>query len=119
MGASLREFRDAVRRQIEADLETEQRTAEALRAEVIPQLEAAIASARAARTAGRAWLFGSFAWGEPRAESDIDVLVEWCADPDALAADIGRATGRAAHVVELAHAPATLRARVLAEGKPL
>jgi predicted nucleotidyltransferase len=104
---------------IEADLARETQQAEALRGSVIPVVVERIEQARRAGRCARVWLFGSFAWGEPRERSDVDLLVEGCADPDALAADVWRHVERAVHVVALERAPASLVERVLESGKAL
>jgi predicted nucleotidyltransferase len=104
---------------IEADLAREAEQAEVVRRSVLPRLAEGLISARRAGRCGRAWLFGSFAWGKPSEHSDIDVLAADCADPDELAAELWRHTERAVHVVALETAPETLRRRVLDEGQPL
>ena len=104
---------------IEADLRREEAEESALRTEVTATTSALIADARRRGVCGQAWLFGSFAWGRPEPRSDVDVLVEGCADPDALAAELWQATGRPAHVIEREKAPASLLERVYQDGKPL
>lgn len=61
---------------------------------------AAVAALRAKGKLSRAWLFGSYAWGQPTAASDLDVMVEGTDDPFALAAEIGAAVKLDVHVVE-------------------
>jgi predicted nucleotidyltransferase len=112
-------FRRCVIAGIEADLARETQQAEALRGSVVPVVVERIEQARRAGRCARVWLFGSFAWGEPRERSDVDLLVEGCADPDALAADVWRHVERAVHVVALERAPASLVERVLESGKAL
>jgi len=112
-------FRRRVRHVVEEELEREGADAERLRRQVVPAASQAVAHARAAGRCGRAWLFGSFAWGGATSRSDVDVLVEHCADPDELAAELWRVCDRPVHVVELDKAPATLRERVLREGVPI
>jgi predicted nucleotidyltransferase len=112
-------FRRRVLEVIEEDLAREEREAEAQRAVVHSRTADVIERARAEGRCGGAWLFGSFAWGMPGARSDVDVLVERCEDPDALAADIWRATERPAHVVQRERASESLVTRALADGKPL
>jgi len=112
-------FRSRVLAGIEADLAREDREEAARRSEVLPALTAVLERTRADQRCGRAWLFGSFAWGHPGERSDIDVLVERCADPDTLAVEIWRATDRPAHVIELERAPASLVERAQRDGLPL
>ena len=109
-------FRRRVRQTVLRELEREDHAAEHLRAEVLPKLRSAIAEARARAECGRAWLFGSFAWGQPTERSDVDLLVEDCPSPDGLAGQLWSACGRPAHVIELRTAPEGLVARVLGEG---
>lgn len=104
---------------IESDLAREAEQAEVLRNIVVPVVVEALAKARREGRCERAWLFGSFAWGRPNERSDIDLLVEGCDDPDALAAEVWRRVERAVHVVALERAPESLVRRVLAEGRPL
>ncbi len=109
-------FHDTVRRRIEADLEQERAEAAAIRAEVMPDIRGAIEDARRRALCGRAWLFGSFAWGQPTDRSDIDVLAEDCTDGIPVAAVLTEHTGRLAHVVPIEDAPPSLRERVLSSG---
>ena len=97
-------------------IDAEAAAADDLRTSVLPRLRAAIAEARAERSIGRAWLFGSFAWGLPTDRSDVDLLVESRGDPLGLAGHLGGAVGRDAHVIPLERAPESLVARALAEG---
>lgn len=115
----LRAFRRRWLAGIEADLRREQAEAEAERTRVLPLVREIIADARRRASCRRAWLFGSFAWSQPEPRSDVDLLVEGCPDPDALAAQIWTATGRPAHVVPLEEAASSLRERVLRDGVPL
>lgn len=115
--ALLRAFRAAIDRQIAADIATEAAAADALRREVLPRVRAAVDEVRRAGGCERVWLFGSFAWGDPTAESDIDVLVE--GDVDELGYQIGKATRREVHAIALAEAPPSLVERCLADGVPL
>jgi predicted nucleotidyltransferase len=112
-------FRRRIVAGIEQDLRREDTEAEARRAQVIPMVARIVAATRAAQQCGRAWLFGSFAWGRPEERSDIDLLVEDCADPDALAANIWRAAERPAHVVTVDRAERSLIERAVADGRPL
>jgi predicted nucleotidyltransferase len=64
-----------------------------------------------------ALLFGSFARGEQRADSDIDVAVSGASlDPLELAAVAARATGRDVHVVRLHEAPIPLLESLIDDG---
>jgi len=104
-------FRAAVRARIARQLEHERREAERFRESVLPCLRAAVAVARARGWCGDVRLIGSFAWGLPRPDSDVDLVVEDCAEPDRLAAQIGRACGRDVHVIPARAAPKSLRER--------
>ena len=115
----LRAFRAAIRTKIERDLERERDASVALRAQVLPAVKRGLAEARVEGLCARAWLFGSFAWGDPGARSDVDLIVEGCADPFLLAAVVGRACERDVHVIPLEAAPESLRRRALAEGTAL
>ena len=71
-----------------------------------------------------AWLFGSFARGDARADSDVDVAVLFRRTPAAtldapplrLEGEIERLLRRTTQVVAMNSAPADLRARVLRDG---
>lgn len=115
----LRAFRRAVVAKIERDLAAEHRDDEERRARILPLVRSAIADARREGLCGDAWLFGSYAWGDTRPESDVDVLADRCADPIMLAVHIGRVTGTEVHVIALDKAPAELRERILRDGVPL
>jgi predicted nucleotidyltransferase len=112
----LADFAKRVREKIEADIAREGAEAEALRQHMLPRVKAAVDGARSQGLLKRAWLFGSFAWGLPTDRSDVDLLVEGCPDPDALAAIIWRAADRAVHVVERERAPSTLIDRAEKDG---
>lgn len=115
----LRAFRDAVRKKIARDLDAERQRAESLRKRVVPAAEKAIGEARRQGLCSSAWIFGSYAWGEPLESSDLDLMVEGCADPDGLAAMVARETGTNVHVVTAESAPEGLRERVLGTGARL
>ena len=112
--ALLAAFRRAVRAEIRRKLEAERAESETLRARVVPLVQQAVASARAAGSCGRVWIFGSFAWGQPGARSDLDLLVE--GDGSEVAYRVGRACGLEVHALRVEEAPATLRERCDAEG---
>jgi predicted nucleotidyltransferase len=114
-----RAFRRAVRAKIAHDLEAEAEAAAERREDVRALLGPVLQQARDRGLCRAAWLFGSYAWGEPGERSDVDILAEACTDPEAVASIVGRATGKDVHVVPLEDAPASLRERVLAEGEPL
>jgi uncharacterized protein len=68
------------------------------------------------------WLFGSLAWGEPHAQSDIDLLVEGIAEGrwvEAARAVERQAAGVRVDLVRAEDAPASLTARVREEGRRL
>lgn len=112
-------FRARVIEKIQADLVREQAAADALRAEMGPRIAASVRTARQAGLCGRAWLFGSFSWGNPTANSDVDLLVEGCTSPDGLAGRLWMELERPVHVVQLESAPQSLVERALGEGTPL
>jgi predicted nucleotidyltransferase len=112
--ALLAAFRCAVLAEARRKLAAERAESEALRARVLPLVQQAVASARAAGFCGRVWLFGSFAWGQPEARSDLDLLVE--GDDGEVAYRVGKACGLEVHALRVEQAPATLRARCDAEG---
>jgi predicted nucleotidyltransferase len=112
-------FRRTVRHHFEEQIAREHEAAENLRAAVVPLTKQSIARVRGEGLCGRAWLFGSYAWGQPGDRSDVDILVEGCQDPFMLASRIGRACGRDVHVVAWSDAPEALRRRVSDEGLPL
>jgi len=68
--------------------------------------------------AKRVWLFGSFAWGEPHKDSDVDVLVEglnakvWAK----AMVELERHVGRPVDLVCVEDAPKELVQRVVVEG---
>jgi hypothetical protein len=111
-------FARTVRANIRRELADEAAQAESLRLRVVALVEQAVAEVRSQGIDLRAWLFGSFAWGKPGERSDIDILVDGPA-LDELAWQIGRKCERMVHAVALGTAPASLRDRVLADGKPL
>jgi predicted nucleotidyltransferase len=112
-------FRQRVLAGIQADLSREQAEESALRTAVTAATATVIAEARTRGSCGRAWLFGSFAWGRPEPRSDVDLLVEGCSDPDALAADVWTVINRPVHIVQLEKAPRSLAERVHRDGKAL
>lgn len=115
----VRAFGRAVRAHFEKEIAKEHEQAEARRAAVLPKVRAALEQARADGLCGGAWLFGSYAWGEPGERSDVDLLVEGCADPFVVASLVGRACGLDVHVIAMSGAPPSLKERALAEGLPL
>jgi predicted nucleotidyltransferase len=117
--AALQDFHRAVRRHFEAQIADERRASESRKATVIPKVLEAVANTRAQGLCERAWLFGSYAWGEPGQRSDVDIFVEGRGDTIAIASIVGRACGLDVHVVDSAEAPVSLHARVMSEGYPL
>ncbi len=115
----IKAFRRTVRRHFEGQIAREHEEAEVRRAAVVPLARQSIKRARTQGLCGRAWLFGSYAWGQPGDRSDIDILVEACGDTFGIASLVGRACGRDVHVVDWSDAPETLRLRVSDEGVPL
>ncbi len=115
----VRAFARAVRAHFEEEVAREHKEAEARREEVLSQVRGAIARARAEGLCGGAWLFGSYAWGQPAERSDIDLLVDGCSDPFVVASLVGRACGRDVHVVEMGEAPLSLKERARRDGVPL
>lgn len=114
--ALLRAFRESVRAKIARELESEAAVAGELRRRVLPAISRGLERARAKGLCRAAWIFGSYAWGEPTGRSDVDILVEGCPDTALLAAVVGRETGTDVHVVDTRDAPDSLRERALAEG---
>jgi predicted nucleotidyltransferase len=115
----VRAFGRAVRAHFEEELAKERGQAEVRRAAVVPRVRAALERARANGLCGGAWLFGSYAWGEPGERSDIDLLVEDCPDPLMVASLVGRACELDVHVIEMSEAPPSLKERVHEDGVPL
>ncbi len=115
----VRAFGRAVRAHFEQEVAKEREQAEARRAAVLPGVRGAIARARAEGLCAEAWLFGSYAWGQPGERSDVDVLVDGCPDPFVVASLVGHSCGLDVHVIEMAEAPASLKERVRADGVPL
>lgn len=108
-----------MRAHFEEELANERREAEARRAAVLPEVRRAITRARTEGLCRDAWLFGSYAWGEPGERSDVDVLADGCDDPFMVASLIGRACGLDVHVIAMSDAPASLKDRVRQDGVPL
>ena len=81
-------------------------------------------SPAAAADVAAAWLYGSFARGDARADSDVDVAALFRHTPAAtfdalplrLEGEIERLLRRTTQVVTMNHAPVDLRARVLRDG---
>lgn len=114
-----RDLRSVIRARFERDVAEERARGDALHRAVVPRVEAAVAAARADGDCARAWLIGSFAWGSPVNGSDVDLVVEGCAEPFRLASRVTAACGRDVHVIELEAAPKSLRERALLDGRPL
>lgn len=115
----VRAFGRAVRVHFEEELAKEGEQAEARRRGVLPGVRGAIERARAEGLCADAWLFGSYAWGEPGERSDIDVLVDGCSDPFLVASLVGCACGLDVHVIEMSEASVSLKERVRKDGVPL
>ena len=112
----LADFRRAVRAKIEDDLAAEAASAEATRSRVMRRLTLAVQQTRARGALGRAWLFGSFADGQPGTDSDVDLLIEGPYDPDRVAGRLAAAVHRPVHVVPMSAAPPTLVQRAMNDG---
>ena len=110
-------FRRRVDAKIQADLAEEERAAQVLRQQVMATLRREVSAARGQGVCARVWVFGSFAWGQPEASSDIGLLVK--GDDRLLASRIAKAAKRDVHALRLEEAPATLTERVFAHGVPL
>lgn len=115
----LRDFRRAVHGHFERKLADERARSEALRATVLRGVRSAVERARADGLCSAAWLFGSYAWGQPGERSDVDLLVDEAADPLMVASIVGRACGRDVHVIAMSEAPPSLKQRVRADGVSL
>lgn len=113
----LRDFARAVRAKIERDLESERRASSERRARVLAQVERGLAQARREGLCAEAWLFGSYAWGEPGERSDVGLLVAGARDPDLVAAIIGESCECELHVVQRQRAPEPLVRRALESGR--
>lgn len=109
----------AVRTRMAEQVSRERGENQARRAQMMQKLLPAVKAAREATGSGRVWLFGSFAWGEPDAHSDVDLLVEHLRSPDSFAYLVGKECGVQVHAISLDAAPETLVARAMAEGIPL
>ncbi len=112
-------FGRAVRRNFAEQVAREEAESQARREKVLPIVRQAVECARGEGACGRAWLFGSYAWGRPGARSDVDILAEECPDPFLLASIVGRACSLDVHVIDAKDAPASLRDRAMAEGLPV
>ena len=114
MPVTANDVRDFLRRRLQSETQEAAQRAARLRA-AVPGL-AAILHERFG--AGRVWLFGSLAWGEPDGTADLDLAVEGL-PPEryfpALNALLDAAPG-AVDLVRLEEAPAGLRERILREG---
>jgi predicted nucleotidyltransferase len=109
--------RAAAERAATRELAREQEAAERQRNQALASLRPLIACARQLRLCDRAWLFGSYAWGTPGSESDLDLLVD--GDADAVATLLSEHIRLPLHVMRLDAAPRTLRDRVHRDGLPL
>jgi len=115
----LKVFSRTIRRHFEEEIARERDAAAVRQATLLPLVREAIARARAEGLCKAAWLFGSYAWGQPGERSDVDIFVEGRADTIAIASMVGRACGLDVHVIDASEAPESLRNRVMAEGQPL
>lgn len=107
-------FRDAVLAKIRRDLAAEAEVSERLRSERLPRLSEIVAAARDEGICREVFLFGSYAWGNPTARSDLDLLV--AGDADELAWRVGSALGCEVDAWELDRAPPALIERARTEG---
>jgi predicted nucleotidyltransferase len=115
----LKAFGRAIRRNFERQIASEREAAATRRSTIVPLVREAVARARKEGLCGAAWLFGSYAWGEPGEGSDVDIYVDGRRDTIAIASVVGRACGLDVHVVDSVEAPESLRERVCKEGQPL
>lgn len=67
---------DACAASVVARIEARQLAAKARATRLRAQAAEAVRALAAEFGIRRAWLFGSLAWGEPHAESDVDLLIE-------------------------------------------
>jgi predicted nucleotidyltransferase len=69
----------------------------------------------------RVFLVGSFAWGEPHAASDVDLVVDDVPEESrgAIEAECARRIGRSVELLRLGELDEGFRARVLSEGTVL
>lgn len=79
----------------------------------------ALVAMLAARGAYRVWLFGSFAWGRPDEDSDLDLAAEGLAADELLRAqgELLAAAPCAVDLVRIEEAPPALATRIRAQGK--
>lgn len=116
MAATWHDFRRRVDDVIGDDLRREREAGERVRRDVLGPLGRSVAELCEAGHIGRAWLFGSFAWGTPNEQSDVDVLVEGVQDHDRVSEVLEKACKRMVHLVDFERADESLRRRVLAKG---
>lgn len=112
-------YASAVRKRIAEQVSRESEQSRTRPEQMLQRLEPAVQAARATTGAGKVWLFGSFAWGEPDVHSDVDLLVENLRAVDAFAYLVSKECGVQVHAVSLTDAPETLVDRAMAEGVPL
>lgn len=117
MSVTVREVAESLRRREAERRERAERRAERIRGR-LDRAKGVLESEYGAR---RVTLFGSFATGAVNESSDVDLAVEGLDRAryfDALA-DVTHALGVAVDLVRLEDAPASLRERIEAEGRPL
>jgi len=107
-------FRRAVLGEIRKNLEIERHQSEQRRARIIPLVREAVRAARDLGLCERVWLFGSYAWGQPGANSDVDLLVE--GDDSEVAYRVAVACELEIHALSWDSAPEELRTRCQVEG---
>ena len=110
----LAQFRAAVLAKIRRDLAEEAATSARLREQRLAQLLPLVSAARAEGVCGVVLLFGSYAWGQPTEQSDLDLLVE--GDADELAWRVSHAIGCEVDAWRVADAPSALALRARSEG---
>lgn len=106
--------RNAAKRHFEAQIAEEQRHGEQLRERILGQVKPIAARALESGICRRLWVFGSYAWGTPTDDSDLDVLVD--GDAEQVARLLSEVMRLPLHVLAFAEAPQSLRDRVQDDG---
>jgi predicted nucleotidyltransferase len=109
-------MRRAVRAEVERQLADEDRRANELRESVMSRLPATLARLRERGLLERAWIFGSYAWGTPTEQSDLDLLIESDRDALEIATLVSAELRIDVHAIDRRRAPQSLVARVDGEG---
>lgn len=108
-------------RALVARLELDAQRADAERERVRESAHTVAAWLRDDHGAARVFLVGSFAWGEPDAASDVDLVVDDVPETSrgAIEAECSRRIGRTVELLRLCELDDGFQTRVLAEGEIL